>query len=89
MIYAVGTTRSLPCAGGLYMVDVRNPSRPTSPGCAGQDGYVHDAQCVFYNGPDAKYNGKEICFNYNEDTASSPPQPEGWSPSRVLTDVCS
>lgn len=35
--------------------------------CA-QDGYTHDAQCVIYRGPDSKYTGKEICFNYNEDT---------------------
>lgn len=70
MIYAVGTSRrELPsCAGGLYMVDVSNPAKPTSPGCAGKDGYVHDAQCVFYSGPDSQYNGKEICFGYNEDT---------------------
>lgn len=26
------------------------------------------AQCVIYTGPDAKYQGKEICFNYNEDS---------------------
>ncbi|KAF2835453.1 hypothetical protein M501DRAFT_942061, partial [Patellaria atrata CBS 101060] len=68
MIYAVGTSETLPCAGGLFMVDVRNPARPTSPGCASEDGYVHDAQCVIYRGPDFKYRGKEICFNYNEDT---------------------
>ncbi|KAL8935010.1 MAG: hypothetical protein Q9216_005630, partial [Gyalolechia sp. 2 TL-2023] len=68
MIYAVGTSRNLPCRGGLFMVDVSNPAKPVSPGCVSQDGYVHDAQCVVYNGPDARYQGKEICFNYNEDT---------------------
>lgn len=68
MIYAVGTTRELPCAGGLFMVNVANPARPTSPGCVSKDGYVHDAQCVFYAGPDKRYTGREICFNYNEDT---------------------
>ncbi|KAL8726143.1 MAG: hypothetical protein Q9166_006900 [cf. Caloplaca sp. 2 TL-2023] len=68
MIYAVGTSRTSPCKGGLFMLDVSNPANPVSPGCASQDGYVHDAQCVIYNGPDAQYLGKEICFNYNEDT---------------------
>ncbi|KAI4289313.1 MAG: hypothetical protein L6R35_001413 [Caloplaca aegaea] len=68
MIYAVGTSRNLPCQGGLFMVDVSNPANPVSPGCVSQDGYVHDAQCVVYNGPDAQYVGREICFNYNEDT---------------------
>lgn len=42
MIYAVGTTRSHSCAGGLWMVDVSNPAKPISPGCVNQDGYVHD-----------------------------------------------
>ena len=68
MIYAVGTSRNLSCKGGLWMVDVSNPAKPTSPGCASADGYVHDAQCVIYNGPDANYLNKEICFGYNEDT---------------------
>lgn len=52
------------------MLDVSNPAKPVSPGCVSQDGYVHDAQCVVYNGPDTQYLGKEICFNYNEDTVS-------------------
>ncbi|KAL4735832.1 hypothetical protein BDV11DRAFT_211747 [Aspergillus similis] len=68
MIYAVGTARNLSCAGGLWMVDVSDPANPTSPGCASEDGYVHDAQCVIYKGPDEKYIGQEICFNFNEDT---------------------
>lgn len=37
-------------------------------GCFGQDGYVHDAQCVIYKGPDTSYQGREICFCYNENT---------------------
>ncbi|GES58635.1 regulatory P-domain-containing protein [Aspergillus terreus] len=68
MIYAVGTARNLSCAGGLWMVDVSDPANPTSPGCVNQDGYVHDAQCVIYQGPHKKYTNREICFNYNEDT---------------------
>ncbi|KAL2868940.1 uncharacterized protein BJX67DRAFT_370961 [Aspergillus lucknowensis] len=67
-IYAVGTQRNLTCAGGLWIVDVSDPANPTSPGCANEDGYVHDAQCVIYKGPHEKYIGQEICFNYNEDT---------------------
>ncbi|KAF2458028.1 hypothetical protein BDY21DRAFT_285195 [Lineolata rhizophorae] len=68
MIYAVGTNRNGPCAGGLFMVDVSDPANPVSPGCASDDGYVHDAQCVIYSGPDSEYEGHEICFGYNEDT---------------------
>lgn len=87
MIYAVGTSRNLPCQGGLFMVDVSNPANPVSPGCVSQDGYVHDAQCVVYNGPDAQYVGREICFNYNEDTVSvlSLPYPSITLPLEILT----
>jgi choice-of-anchor B domain-containing protein len=66
-IFAVGTDTSLPCRGGLWMIDVSNPARPQDAGCVSNDGYVHDAQCVLYKGPQAAYRGKEICFNYNED----------------------
>lgn len=44
MIYAVGTARSTSCKGGLFMVDVSDPAKPTSPGCASEDGYVHDGE---------------------------------------------
>lgn len=65
-IFAVGTARNGTCRGGLWMVDVSDPSLPRDAGCAAQDGYVHDAQCVTYQGPHAEYHGKEICFCYNE-----------------------
>lgn len=67
-IYAVGTAMRDGCRGGLWMVNVTDPARPTSPGCVSSDGYVHDAQCVVYTGPDTRYSGHEICFNFNEDT---------------------
>ncbi len=64
-----GTT----CGGGLHMVNIQNPVAPTFAGCfahAGTGrsgtGYTHDAQCVVYQGPDATYQGREICFNSNE-----------------------
>ncbi|KAF2854084.1 hypothetical protein T440DRAFT_496275 [Plenodomus tracheiphilus IPT5] len=58
----------LPCRGGLIFLDLTDPTNPTSPGCAAGDGYVHDAQCLVYRGPDTKYVGKDICYGYNEDT---------------------
>ncbi|KAF1993492.1 hypothetical protein P154DRAFT_70656 [Amniculicola lignicola CBS 123094] len=67
--YIVGARpRTSKCRGGLIFVDLRDPANPTSPGCASQDGYVHDAQCLVYRGPDARYLGKEICYGYNEDS---------------------
>jgi len=50
------------------MVDIRNPAVPQYAGCFGDDGYVHDAQCVNYNGPDPNFLNREICFCYNEDS---------------------
>lgn len=63
--YLVGTRT---CKGGIHAVDIMNPKEPVYAGCFADDGYVHDAQCVIYDGPDARYVGREICFNYNEDT---------------------
>ncbi len=61
-----GTT----CAGGLHMIDISTPAAPVFAGCYSGDGYTHDAQCVVYNGPDVQHQGKEICFNSNEDTVT-------------------
>ena len=66
-LYAVGTDT---CAGGLHMVDIRDPKSPENAGCVDADGYTHDAQCVNYTGPDARFAGREICFNANEDTVT-------------------
>ncbi|MCA9971351.1 MAG: choice-of-anchor B family protein [Anaerolineales bacterium] len=62
--YGVGAN----CGGGLHMVDIRTPTSPVGAGCFSADGYTHDAQCVNYVGPDPDHQGKEICFNANEDT---------------------
>jgi len=70
-VYVVGATQigfPLSCQGGLFVLDVSDPLNPTYAGCYGGDGYVHDAQCVIYHGPDTRYQGREVCFCYNEDT---------------------
>ncbi|KAI5776578.1 hypothetical protein EDC01DRAFT_636676 [Geopyxis carbonaria] len=68
-IVSVGAQpRTSACAAGLIFIDVTDPAAPTTPGCAAQDGYVHDAQCLVYRGPDTAYAGKDICYGYNEDT---------------------
>lgn len=65
--YAVGSNT---CNGGLHMIDISTPTSPVGAGCFSSDGYTHDAQCVIYNGPDTEHQGKEICFNSNEDTVT-------------------
>jgi choice-of-anchor B domain-containing protein len=54
--------------GGLHMVDISDPANPTFAGGFADDGYTHDVQCVIYEGPDADYTGRELCFAANEDT---------------------
>lgn len=66
---AVGAQpRNQTCAAGLEYINLDDPSNPYKPGCASSDGYTHDAQCVTYNGPDRRYNGRNICVAYNEDS---------------------
>jgi choice-of-anchor B domain-containing protein len=67
--------------GGLYMLDISQPKNPRFVGCAvvqdAGDGdgaesnnYVHDVECVNYDGPDADYAGREICFGSNENVVA-------------------
>lgn len=66
---AVGAQpRNDTCASGLIFIDLSDLENITSPGCQAEDGYVHDAQCLVYRGPDAKYDGTDVCYGYNEDT---------------------
>ncbi|KAJ7162888.1 hypothetical protein C8R46DRAFT_1101767 [Mycena filopes] len=69
LIVAVGANPRLGvCGAGLIFIDVSDPKDPQTVGCAGEDGYVHDAQCLTYYGPDTKYNGTDVCYSFNEDT---------------------
>jgi len=71
-LYVVGATQAGTgyqlCRGGLLVIDVANPVQPRYAGCFGTDGYVHDAQCVIYRGPDTAYRGREVCFCFNENS---------------------
>merc|ERR1719336_2421371 len=77
--YAVGTTR---CSGGLVMLDI-SALTPVFLNCFSADGYTHDAECVIYRGPDAAYRGKEICFNYNEDTLTIVDVTDAAAPTQI------
>jgi choice-of-anchor B domain-containing protein len=69
--YAVGTASgTTTCSGGLHMVNVQNPTNPTFAGCFASDGYTHDVDCMIYDGPDADYQGREICVGSNTDTVT-------------------
>ena len=74
--YAAGATNADTCeTGGLHIIDINDPKNPTFAGCyedtspprrQANSAYIHDAQCVVYNGPDSDYTGKEVCFNSAE-----------------------
>ena len=56
------------CGGGLHMVNIQAPTAPVFAGCYldNINSYTHDVQCVVYQGPDADYQGREVCFASNE-----------------------
>ena len=65
------------CGGGLHIIDIREPTRPTFAGCFSDPltgrtgtGETHDAQCVTYRGPDEEHRGKEICLSSNQTALS-------------------
>lgn len=62
--YIVGCFSS--CNGGLHIVNVQDPMNPKFAGCFGELAYIHDVQCVIYDGPDTIHKGKEICFASHE-----------------------
>ena len=76
--YVVGARQDKrSCNAGLHMIDISDPLQPTFIGCFADvgtgragGGYTHDAQCVVYHGPDAQYQGREICVGANETAIS-------------------
>ena len=68
--FAVGNGNSgSNSSGGLLMLDLNeDPVNPVALGRIDLDGYVHDAQCIDYDGPDTDYRGRELCFGADEDT---------------------
>lgn len=82
--YAVGVTSGELCGTrdgtGLHMIDINDPKNPKFAGCYIDPetefpnlinvgvGYIHDTQCVNYEGADQAYFGKELCFSSAEGT---------------------
>ncbi len=76
--YAVGVGGAgETCGGGLHIIDINEPMNPVFAGCFSDPqtgrsgtGYTHDAQCTMYNGPDADWQGRALCFGANETALS-------------------
>lgn len=65
-LYCVGTEMN---SGGLHILDLANPTNPAFVGSFSANGYIHDTQCVVYQGPDVQHQGKQICFAANSTTS--------------------
>ncbi len=64
--------RSDKCSAATYIVDITDPLNPTTAGtdgCLTVNGADSDAECLIYNGLDADYQGRELCFVGSDDTA--------------------
>ncbi|MCL4265869.1 MAG: choice-of-anchor B family protein [Anaerolineae bacterium] len=55
------------CNTGTVMLDLQDPLNPVDAGCYGDGGIASDLQCVLYHGPDADYQGREICAIASDD----------------------
>lgn len=69
------STPTLPTFAGCYLMDggpataaqVVGFDSPTVAGIRTTGAYVHDTQCVVYDGPDADHAGRELCLSSAED----------------------
>jgi choice-of-anchor B domain-containing protein len=97
--YAVGSNT---CDAGMHVVDIRDPKNPQFATCIDKsifsdvkgkpialhgDDYTHDAQCVIYHGPDARYQGKELCFCSNADTVNIVDVEDKTNPVQIAVNV--
>jgi choice-of-anchor B domain-containing protein len=64
-LYVNGTNT---CSGGPRIYSLANRLQPSFVGCISADGYTHDSQATVYQGPDTRYQGKQIVLASNEDT---------------------
>ena len=54
------------CEGGYAFFGLAAPAAPEPLGCY-STAPVHDAQCLVYDGPDADWTGRTVCFGFNFD----------------------
>ena len=73
------------CRGGLHMIDVSSPPNPSFAGCYTDAGWIHDVQCILYDGPDTDYSGREICVGLSGSFLSVIDVTDKASPAAVAT----
>ena len=59
------------CNAAMHMVNIQTPLQPTFAGCFDHgEAPLSDAECIVYRGPDADYQGREICFIGSDDNVA-------------------
>jgi len=66
----VAINGSRTCGGGQHLLDLSDPRAPRQAGCFRDAGYVHDAQCTTYRGPDTEHQGASLCITGNGDSGT-------------------
>lgn len=64
LLAAVDDTGGCGQQDGFHFIDVSDPAAPSFAGCVSGFGYVHDGQCVVYDGPDTDRAGRHICIAF-------------------------
>ncbi|GGK37864.1 hypothetical protein GCM10010124_33340 [Pilimelia terevasa] len=60
-LYASGASS---CSKGLTIIDVKDPMNMKQVACYASEVYSHEALVWNYDGPDTRYTGREIAFNF-------------------------
>ncbi|GGJ87541.1 hypothetical protein GCM10010123_16410 [Pilimelia anulata] len=60
-LYASGASS---CNSGITVIDIKDPLNLKQVACYSSEVYSHEALVWNYNGPDTRYTGKEIAFNF-------------------------
>ncbi len=72
------------CSTGVTMVNIQDPLNPTDAGCFADGGVASDVSCVLYHGPDADYQGHEICLIASDDNLVVWNVPDSISPTLAM-----
>jgi choice-of-anchor B domain-containing protein len=80
--------RSDSCGGEVHMVDLQDPSNPAFAGCfEAEDAPLSEGECLIYDGPDAAYHGRELCFIGSDDNVSIGDVTDKSAPVQIATEI--
>lgn len=83
--YIVRNTAPQLCSSAVYMMNLQDPLNPAFAGCYDAGGAASDTMCVVYHGPDALYQGHELCLVASDDEILVADVTNKSSPSTLAT----